>query len=146
PFLAGSSRIVLEVDATTAAIPWELLNTPNQHATDPQEPWAVRSQLIRRLRTEVFRQNVLDAQRGDAVLVVGNPTTAPKPYPSLPAAEHEARTVVKVLERQTTLSVYSLLNKDARTIVSELLARPYRVVHIAAHGEPGPDGGVVLSG
>src|SRR5690606_20801423 len=79
-------------------------------------------------------------------LVVGNPTTAPKPYPSLPAAEHEARTVVKVLERQTTLSVYSLLNKDARTIVSELLARPYRVVHIAAHGEPGPDGGVVLSG
>src|SRR5690606_27039767 len=42
--------------------------------------------------------------------------------------------------------VYSLLNKDARTIVSELLARPYRVVHIAAHGEPGPDGGVVLSG
>lgn len=37
-------------------------------------------------------------------------------------------------------------NDDARNIINALFERPYRIVHIAGHGMPGGDGGVVLSG
>ena len=35
---------------------------------------------------------------------------------------------------------------DAPVVINALLARPYRIVHVAGHGEAGEHGGVVLSG
>ncbi|HKW83263.1 MAG TPA: CHAT domain-containing protein, partial [Burkholderiaceae bacterium] len=43
--------------------------------------------------------------------------------------------------------VRSLVNDDdAQTVINALFERAYRAVHVAGHGAPGADGGVVLSG
>ena len=64
PFLAGTSAMVLELDSGTAAIPWELLDRRRrrQRRRDTR-PWAVRTQLLRKLRTEEFREQPLRRQR-----------------------------------------------------------------------------------
>ena len=73
-------------------------------------------------------------------------------YPPLPGARAEA---VAVAARLTggpagvdAARVRALTsgNDDARNIINALFERPYRIVHVAGHGAPGPDGGVVLSG
>ncbi len=146
PFLSGTNRMVLELDGQTAPIPWELLETPN---TDPDpglaqatqqrssEPWAIRTQLLRKLRTDTFRQAVRDANLEDAVLVVGEPEVDPKRYAPLLGALHEAQAVAKELTdvlhaQQVTL----LTGANSATVINTLFARNYRIVHIAGHGEP----------
>ncbi|HLL19879.1 MAG TPA: hypothetical protein VK439_13945, partial [Rubrivivax sp.] len=70
PFLAGTSRMLLELDDRTAVIPWELLDTRNGEGADgisgagarsDNRPWAIRTQLLRKLRQENYRQQVQDA-------------------------------------------------------------------------------------
>ena len=49
PYLAGTSEMVLEVDRSTAAIPWELLKpNPDARLADTR-PWAVRIGMFCRL-------------------------------------------------------------------------------------------------
>lgn len=147
PYLAGTTEMVLEVDAGTAVIPWELLKSNPDATLEDTRPWAVRSRLIRKLRTESFRERVMDATPDDAVLVIGEPA-APPDYPPLEGAKAEAEAVITHLEAQRPPVTVSALvdGNDARTIINELFARSYRIVHVAAHGAPGPEGGVVLSG
>ncbi len=154
PFLGGTTEMLMELDAGSAVIPWELLDTDSSNAQsggDPR-PWAIRSKLLRKLRTEDFRAQVSDANADDSVLVIGEPLCDHTKYPPLPGARAEALAVVNQLTSPANGlqadKVRALMSgeDDARSIISALLERPYRVVHVAGHGELGPKGGVVLSG
>jgi tetratricopeptide (TPR) repeat protein len=155
PFLGGTSEMLIELDAGTAVIPWELLDTnPDpQQATSSgdQRPWAIRSKLLRKLRVENFRDHVRDASTDDCVLVIGEPACDPKTYPPLPGARAEAIAVAKRLAQPDVgiaADRVKLLadGNDAQTVINALFERAYRVIHIAGHGAPRADGGVVLSG
>ena len=143
--LGGSSEMLLELDDGTAAIPWEMLDPPDDGRGAPDAPWAIRSKLLRKLRTVEFRQQVSDARIEDAVLVIGEPQADPRLYPPLPAARAEAEAVRDALSGQQGLDaarVHTLiasgdgLGPDAAAVTSALLAHRYRIVHIAGHGEP----------
>lgn len=140
PFLAGTSRMLLELDDRTASIPWELLDT---HAGDnPQadpRPWAIRTRLLRKLRQEHYRQQVQDAQPDDAVLVVGEPLVDEKLYVPLPGARSEAEAVTQLLAGSGGLGVErvtAVMGADATAVINALFERRYRIVHVAGHGEP----------
>ncbi len=73
-------------------------------------------------------------------------------YPPLPGARAEAIAVAARLTGGPSgvdaarVRALTSGNDDARNIINALFERPYRIVHVAGHGAPGPDGGVVLSG
>ncbi len=143
--LRGSNELLLELNDGTAAIPWELLDAPHDGRGGPTRPWAIRNKLMRKLRTVQFRGQVSDARIEDAVLVIGEPRCDPALYPPLPAARSEALAVVDALSGPAGLGpdrVHALiapddhLGHDAAAVTNALLARPYRIVHIAGHGEP----------
>jgi CHAT domain-containing protein/pimeloyl-ACP methyl ester carboxylesterase len=153
PFLGGTSDMVIELDGGTAALPWEVLDTSSSElsGSDPR-PWAIRSKLLRKLRTADFRAQVSDADADSSILVIGEPLVDESMYPPLPGARAEA---IAVATRLTggpagvdAARVRALTggDDDARNIINALFERPYRIVHVAGHGAPGADGGVVLSG
>lgn len=147
PFLAGSEQLVLEVDDSTAGIPWELLDP--RRGDDPQEddpPWALRSRLIRKLRSTVHAP-LRPPSRADApVLVVGEPLCDRPGYPPLPGARQEAEGVAQLLS-QRDVEVEHLEGSDAMTVIHRLLARDWRALHLAGHGlYDTQGGGMVLSG
>jgi CHAT domain-containing protein/pimeloyl-ACP methyl ester carboxylesterase len=143
PFLSGSTAIVLQLDQDTARFPWELLDTgpSGQAAGSERLPWAVRTQVLRKLRTEEFRAHSVAAGREGGVLVIGEPQCDKTRFAELPGARQEAQAVAQALGAQP------LLGPDALQAVNALLARPLRIVHISGHGEHRDDGtgGVVLS-
>lgn len=153
PFLGGTSEMLIVLDSGSAVIPWELLDTDAsaQSGGDPR-PWAIRSKLLRKLRTAEFRAQVSDANADDSVLVIGEPLCDHTLYPPLPGARAEAVAVVTRLTSNTdgiqAGKVRALVSgqDDARSIINALFERPYRVVHVAGHGALGANGGVVLSG
>jgi hypothetical protein len=144
PFLSGSSSVLLQLDNPTAYYPWELLDTQHDEtdAQDDPRPWAVRTRMLRKLRTAEFRDRPMDARRDAGALVIGEPQSDPQNYPPLPAASEEALAVANVLRTQAQLKL------DALEVVNAAYERPYRVIHIAGHGDLFNDGtgGVVLSG
>src|SRR5207237_6845374 len=93
PYLAEGGEMVIEVDAATAVIPWELLKSNPDGASSDARPWSVRSRVVRKLRTDRFRERVRDATAQDAVLVIGEPLVPPE-YPPLDGALAEAQAVV----------------------------------------------------
>ena len=151
-------RIALVVDGYTANMPWELM-------LGDQEPLAVRARVVRQLASSKFRRQVRQAMELLAY-VVGNPSTENFfrmfPYPgkqpgdglnSLTGAEEEAEIVVETLRRQGYRVESSIgQERKAPDVINLLYQRPYRIVHIAAHGlfnQQAADGvartGVVLS-
>ncbi len=163
PFLGGSERMLLEVDEATSPIPWELLDTSPSRARaavagDDDRPWAIRTALLRKLRTDSFRQQVQDAQADDAVLVIGEPACDPAVYPPLPGARAEAEAVAAAFSGTGGVGAARVMavpaGADATTVINALFERRYRIVHVAGHGEPVErdahgalkrTGGVVLS-
>jgi hypothetical protein len=146
PFLAGSRQLVLEVDDSTAGIPWELLD-PRRDGTDADDPtpWALRCRLLRKLRSSRLAP-LRPASRHDApVLVVGEPLCDRPDYPPLPGARAEAAAVAHLLSQQGA-DVEHLEGSEAMAVIHGLLARDWRALHLAGHGlydEQG--GGMVLS-
>jgi CHAT domain-containing protein len=165
-FLTTSCQTVIELDSRTAAIPWELLD-----AGDDSEPlpWAICSQVIRKLRTREIGGRRLAGAEAHA-LVIGEPKCDEKRYPRLPGASVEAKAVANILDRTPVFGpsrVRRLIRSDssgvdAPEVVATLLDSNWRVVHIAGHGElpewiaatdgtakprsgPGEPRGVVLS-
>ena len=152
--LGGTSELLLELNDGTAAIPWEMLDAPDDGRSKQRAPWAIRNKLLRRLRTAEFRTQISDARPEDAVLVIGEPLCNEKDasgqpvYPRLPGARLEAERVNAVLGRELgEQQVNALLatedgpGPDAVAVTTALLARRYRIVHIAGHGEPELDRG-----
>ena len=154
PFLSGTSRMLLELDDATAVIPWELLDTRGDDPTLGEDrPWAIRTQLLRKLRQDNYRQQVQDASADDAVLVIGEPMVDNTVYGALPGARAEALAVAATLagpggigaQRVTAL----IDDNDAGSVINTLFERQYRIVHVAAHGEPvlrSASGGLVSKG
>ena len=143
--LGGSSEMLLELDDGTAAIPWEMLDPPDDGRGAPDAPWAIRSKLLRKLRTVEFRQQVSDARIEDAVLVIGEPLADATKYAPLPGARAEAEAVREALSGRQGLDasrVYAHIatgdhaGPDAAAVTGALLAQRYRIIHIAGHGEP----------
>ena len=164
PFLSGTDRAVLKLDDRTAPIPWELLDTTPADADSARiggalKPWSIRTQLLRTLSTETFRNNPLDANAEDAVLVIGAPNTEGTAYPPLEGAKQEAKAVARLLAGPGGIDpklLFPLVEDDEfDVIIGALMARPYRIVHVAGHGAPKQldeqtgallsKGGVVLS-
>ena len=145
-FFGGTSEMVIELDQHTSGIPWELLDTDVRGGGD-KRPWAIRAKLLRRLRTADFRSQTLDAGTEESVLVIGEPECDSVIYPRLPNARQEAEAVVKLLVAPGALDprkVTALISPDdpdkfgpdARAVMTTLLARDWRIVHISGHGEP----------
>jgi tetratricopeptide (TPR) repeat protein len=161
-FLGGSTDTQLEVDRGTAGIPWELLDVQRAGSSDPR-PWAIRTKLLRKLRTATFRDLVVDAGADDGVLVIGDPAVDRTKYPRLFGARREAMAVARALggsaeNPRYVRSVISALDltspePDAKTVINAVLERDWRIVHVAGHGEAperlgqtdGNPRGVVLS-
>ena len=157
-FLTGSTDMQIQLDTATAGIPWELLDDGDQRRKD-EDPWAIRTQLLRKLQLESgdFRAQVKDAGADAHALVIGEPQ-CPDDYGRLLGARAEALGVFESLSAATALgaNVIKLISDDestagadARTIANTLFERDWRVVHIAGHGAlpetDGSIGGVVLS-
>lgn len=146
PFFGGTTEMVIELDEGTAGIPWEMLDSRTDGASD-RRPWAIRTKLLRKLRTAEFRANPTDANADASVLVIGEPQCDPDLYPRLPGARAEANAVARCLKAPGALGadrVRPLISPDdparfgpdARTVINALLERDWRIVHIAGHGEP----------
>jgi CHAT domain-containing protein len=155
-FLASADQTQLVLDAHTAGIPWEMLDdeAPGRH----DDPWAIRSKLLRKFKTERFRERVSDATSRATVLVVGEPDCPPE-YPPLPGALAEARAVAELLTaakgeivdsvRAVMVGEQDPTRPNARTVLGALLNGEWTIVHVAGHGalvdDAGNPGGVVLS-
>jgi tetratricopeptide (TPR) repeat protein len=152
PFLGGTTEARIEVDGGTAGIPWELLHDTGPGGSGASAgaeglPWAIRTKLLRKLRTVRFGQGVRDAGLDSDVLVIGEPAvTEADRYPRLPGARNEAKAVVAQLTASGAFDsddVRALIADtdagtapDAHRVISALLERDWRIVHIAGHGEP----------
>jgi CHAT domain-containing protein len=155
-FLAGSDEMQIQLDPETAGIPWELLDSECGDESDPDKKWAIRTKLLRKLRTTDFREQVRDATAAGSILVIGEPACPPQ-YPRLDGARAEAQAVYQRLEasigRDRVEKLFSddpeKSGPDALAVLNALMAREWRIVHIAGHGEllapDGTPGGVVLS-
>lgn len=145
--LAGSERMVLELDDKAAEIPWELLQPPSDHGRR-QPPWAIRTRLLRKLRKSRPRARPHDAGADDGVLVIGEPLLRDARYVDLPGAKAEAEAVAAKLRGPQGVDpshVELLVHQDAQAILNTLFCGRWRIVHVAGHGEPGREGGVVMS-
>lgn len=138
--LMGAQEIQLEVDDTTADIPWEMLAARNP-ADRTRGQLALRAPLIRQLRLAELPQT-RRATRPTA-LVIGNPPAGT--LPDLKGAETESRTVRKLLS-DAGYAVTSLCYSRDQPVVdavteieTALFADDYRIVHIAGHGMFDPD-------
>lgn len=142
------ARVVLVVDRFTANLPWELMlaEDPDRPGSD-RRPLALRTRLVRQLATGSFRRQVRQSI-GKAALVVGNPSLEgfekafpgppdkpTKPPPLLPGAETEAGIVRNVLAGMG-YEVTAVIGEDqpAKNVFAALFQRPWRIVHVSAHG------------
>jgi len=136
-----TDRLNLLLDEYTANFPWELL------AAD-ERPLATRTAMVRQFVSTDWRKRVR-ATVDKTAYVIGNPSTqgfsaafpnkankgTVDPQP-LPGAEQEAYAVVDVLRQAGFDSVTSIgESARARDIVNRLFQKPYRIIHVAAHGE-----------
>ncbi len=146
-FFGGTTEMRLELVPGTAGIPWELLRYHGDNDENSLGPWAVRTKLLRKLRTTEFRAQVHDATRDAGILIIGEPATPPHDgYPRLSGARLEARMVQATLSEhaQTGAPLVTALiadvdeasQPDAHIIIGALLAREWKIVHIAGHGMP----------
>ena len=131
--LGQLSNVVFVLDGDTAAYPWELM-------TDAGEsPLCTRLRMVRQLQSATFRQH-LRVTTSRYALVVGDPQVTP-PLRQLEGAVLEADAVEKSLAgtKQNGKDVFEPIRvppgASARDVFAALFARPYRIIHLAGHGE-----------
>ena len=143
PFLGGTTDVQLELDGGTAGIPWEMLESETTGDGSDPRPWAIRTKLLRKLRTADFRAQVADANADASVLIIGEPACDPEVCPRLPGARDEAEAVAQRLSAALGADRVNALispedpeqlGADAQTIINALLGRDWRIVHVAGHG------------
>ncbi len=121
--------LVLVVDEEAARYPWELLRYREDQKT---EPLALQAGIVRQLAVNRFREGTVNALENNA-LVVGDPPTSK--FAPLGGARAEARAVKSLLRKhESGYIVKDCIQEPAERIVSALYARPYRILHLAAHG------------
>jgi hypothetical protein len=148
PRIANFDNTVLVVDDKSASYPWELLAPPRppEDVGDDEspKPLAVQAGLIRQRLTDDFRRLPrISSEFG--VLIVGSPDTRgwkdqegkDLVFDRLPAAEREAQRVAEMLETDPRdWQVSKLIGPDCSfdTVRLQLLAKPYRLLHLCGHG------------
>lgn len=135
--------LLLVLDLAAAGYPWELISD----GLEDREPLAVRGGMLRQLAKTEFREHPLSAVRNDA-LVIGDPSTEGTAFAPLPGARQEATLVADRLAA-AGIATHREIGGQPEEAVIALYHRPYRVLHIAAHGDHDPAcpraSGVVLA-
>jgi hypothetical protein len=122
---------VLVVDEVSARFPWELLE---DRWSKRGRPLGVVSGLVRQLRTGEFRAQPAYAV-GNTAYVVGNPNLGGwDRFDDLPGAREEAGRVQQVLQK-AGFDVADAIDASSSTIIDKLHTKPWRVLHLAGHGE-----------
>ena len=140
-------KLALTLNPAAAAIPWELMRDGFDRSS---EPLSVSTGMIRQLRVESERLQVLRAPSSTA-LVVGNPMVSDDRFPPLAGAAAEA-TAVAALLAERNYDVQLLLEEaaDPMSVLTAVHERPWRILHLAAHGvfefEPESGDGRLVSG
>lgn len=143
-FLADSSQLLLQLDRYSAQYPWELLDTAalDGRVVGDGRPWALRSRLLRKLRTEDYRDAPKYVGKRGGVLVIGEPKCDRERYGPLPGALQEAREVAGAFGARREASrrgrdpdVTLVLGADALEVTNAAFAASYRVIHVAGHGD-----------
>lgn len=126
---------VLLLDEASARFPWELLEDRFGH--DGRPP-AVVAGMVRQLKEQNFRERPVHAFEQTA-LVVGNPQLDGwLGFADLPGARREAQQVVALLGA-AGYRTEDAIDASADTVLNRLHARPWRLLHLAGHGEHGFD-------
>jgi CHAT domain-containing protein len=132
--------LVLILDSEAAQYPWELMAARTRKDV---RPLATSVGIIRQFRTSEYRRNP-QPPRGQNALVLGDTESG---YEDLPGAQAEAEHVAQVLQGEG-YEVSKIIKGEAPTIVSELFAKEYKIIHLAGHGLYNPEdplkSGVVL--
>ena len=135
-YAPDQQNMILEVDEQSAGYPWELLH---DRLGQQAKPLSVAAGMVRQMVTkpDEFRKNVRQSYEWNA-LVIGDPTSqdSSRQFSPLPGAAAEAREVAHLFRRQNYRRIVELVEADATSdaVLTELYARPYRIVHCAAHG------------
>lgn len=143
------ARLVLVVDACTANLPWELMLADDPARTGaPPRALSLQIPLVRQLTASDYRVHVRQSM-GRTALVIGNPSLAgfletfpgspdaPNCMPlDLPGAAQEAETVARELREQGyAVTLLSDPPPQASAVLIALYQRPWRILHVCAHGE-----------
>jgi hypothetical protein len=159
-------RIVLVVDEATANVPWELLYAPDPDDEKTCVPLSLRTPVVRQLNTMQYRPRVRQSL-GRSVLMIGNPSvkgfstgfrgrdgSALADPDNLSGAEAEAEALTLLMKGlgYDVMPLIGPLAATATQVLGSLLCKPFRIVHISAHGvhqlqhgDGGLRSGVVLS-
>ena len=134
-----TEKLVLVVDGYTANLPWEML------AAD-EEPLIKHTAIVRQFSTTRYRPQVRSTLDKSAY-VVGDPSTAGFyiAFPEanrpdadhldpLPGAEKESMAVRRNLESQGYDVVMAPAGSVGVDVINKLFKKPYRIIHISAHG------------
>lgn len=149
--LRQNDRLVLVVDEVTANLPWEMLVADD-------EPLIRHTAFVRQFASVNFRHHVRTVRERRAY-VIGNPSTAGyyrafpragdlegeaagvKPdrppidaLPDLPGAAAEARAVADLLSGLGYQVTESPPGSEGLDVINRLYEKPYRIVHVSAHG------------
>lgn len=125
--------MVLQVDERSARFPWELLE---DRWSRNGLPLAIEAGIVRQFKVRDWRARPASALE-DTALVIGNPDLEGDPdFPDLPGARNEAAAVRDLLRHPyPAANVVDLIDAKAPDIVAALHRRPWRVLHLAGHGE-----------
>lgn len=131
PYAPDRRKLALMLNPEAAAIPWELMHDGFDRSA---EPMSVASGMIRQLLLTDERTQVQRAPTNTA-LVIGNPKVDDPRFPSLGGAAEEATRVAELLD-QAKYDVALLLEEaaDPLSVLSAVHEKPWRILHLAAHG------------
>lgn len=119
--------LMISVDATAAAYPWELMRDAD--GADA-EPLAVRVELVRQLASAHGRGRV-PLVSNKRVFVVGDTQSG---MMELPGAQAEARGVAKAFKDHDHEDVVAIYRASASAVYQALFHDHYQFMHFAAHG------------
>lgn len=121
-----SENTLLVLDREAARYPWELLAERSQK----DKPIVTQIGMLRQFKALDYRANPIPARQRNA-LVVGD--AADHGLPELFGAQQEARLVAAAL-RPAQFVVKEMIQPIGAEVITELFAREYQILHIAAHG------------
>lgn len=132
PYAPDRRKLALMLNPAAAAIPWELMHDGFDRSA---EPMSVASGMIRQLLLTDERAQVQRAP-GNTALVIGNPKVDDPRFPSLGGAAEEATRVAGLLADTAAYDVTLLLDEaaDPLSVLSAVHQKPWRILHVAAHG------------
>jgi tetratricopeptide (TPR) repeat protein len=139
PYAPDQNKLALMLNAEAAALPWELMHDGFERMT---EPLSISGGMIRQLLLSDERAHVLRST-GNRALVVGNPIVGDPRFPPLAGAAAEAAAVAGLLTEMGGYEVQLLLEEAAHpmAVLSAVHDKPWRILHLAAHGVFEFDGG-----